>query len=67
MGGLGVREVSTVYLFSRYIAAEQAVALSFLIVLFIYGIGAACGILYAFRGGASIREIERIEEAVEEM
>src|SRR3989338_2587378 len=61
VGGLGVREVSSVYLFSRYIAAEQAVALSFLIVLFIYGIGAACGILYAFRGGASIREIERIE------
>ncbi|MBI4372650.1 MAG: flippase-like domain-containing protein [Candidatus Omnitrophica bacterium] len=61
IGGLGVREAATVYLFKPYIAADQAVALALIFDLFIYGIGFVCGILYAIRGGASIREMERIE------
>ena len=61
IGGLGVREAATVYLFRELIPVEQAVALSLLCDLFIYGIGAACGILYAIRGGASIRELKRLE------
>lgn len=61
IGGLGVREAATVYLFKNYVDLDQAVALSLIFDLFIYGIGIACGILYAIRGGASIQEIERIE------
>ena len=64
IGGLGVREAATVYLFRKYISLDQAVALSLVFDLFTYGIGALCGILYAIRGGASIREIEGIEKSV---
>ncbi len=63
VGGLGVREAATVYLFKEYITLDQAVALSLVFDLFIYGIGCACGILYAIRGGASIHEIEQIEKS----
>ncbi len=61
IGGLGVREAATVYLFKDYVTLDQAVALSLIFDFFVYGIGFACGILYAIRGGASIDEIERIE------
>jgi len=63
IGGLGVREAATVYLFKEYVTLDQAVALSLIFDLFLYGIGCACGILYAIRGGASIQEIERIEDS----
>ncbi len=63
IGGLGVREAATVYLFKEYVTLDQAVALSLIFDLFVYGIGCACGILYAIRGGASIQEIERIEKS----
>jgi glycosyltransferase 2 family protein len=62
VGGLGVREASTVYLFSNYMLMEQAVALSLIGGVLIYGVGVLCGILYAIRGGASIQEMEKIEE-----
>jgi uncharacterized protein (TIRG00374 family) len=61
VGGLGVREAAIVYLFRHYIPTDQAVALSLICGLFIYGIGCLCGILYAIRGGASIRELEEME------
>lgn len=62
VGGLGVREAAIVYLFRNYIPTDQAVGLSLICDLFIYGIGCLCGILYAIRGGASIRELEEIEK-----
>lgn len=62
IGGLGVREAATIYLFRHFIALDQAIALSLLFDLFLYGVGGLCGILYAFKGGASIRELKRIEE-----
>ena len=61
IGGLGVREAATVYLFRSYTSLDQAIALSLICDLFLYGLGCACGILYAVRGGASIRELERME------
>ncbi len=61
IGGLGVREAATVYLFKGYVTLDQAVALSLLFDFFLYGLGCACGILYAIRGGASIQELEKIE------
>lgn len=61
IGGLGVREAAMVYLFRGYAPLDQAVALSLMCDLFLYGIGCLCGILYAVRGGASICELERIE------
>ena len=65
IGGLGVREAATIYLFKGYVSLDQAVALSLIFDLFIYGIGFACGILYAIKGGVSISEIERIEKSQE--
>jgi uncharacterized protein (TIRG00374 family) len=62
VGGLGVREGAFIYLFTNYIPKDQALALAAICFLFIYGIGCLCGILYAFRGGASIRELEEIEK-----
>ena len=63
IGGLGVREAATIYLFRHFISLDQAIALSLLFDLFLYGIGALCGILYAFKGGASIREeLEQMEQ-----
>jgi glycosyltransferase 2 family protein len=64
LGGLGVREASLVYLFQTYITMESAVAFSLVVALFIYGTGAACGILYAFRGGASLSELESVRGSV---
>lgn len=61
IGGLGVREAATVYLFRGYMSLDQAVALSLIFDLFLYGIGCVCGILYAIRGSVPIRELERIE------
>lgn len=61
IGGLGVREAATVYLFRSYISLDGAVAISLVFDLFLYGIGCVCGILYAIRGGAPIREFERME------
>lgn len=61
IGGLGVREAATIYLFRDYASLDQAAALSLVFDLFLYGVGCACGILYAIRGGAPIRELERME------
>ncbi|MBI4358047.1 MAG: flippase-like domain-containing protein [Candidatus Omnitrophica bacterium] len=61
IGGLGVREAATVYLFRSYVPLDQAVAFSLIFDLFLYAVGFVCGILYAVRGGASIRELETIE------
>ena len=61
LGGLGVREAATVYLFQKFIPLNEAVAFSILADMFVYGVGAGCGVLYAIRGGASIQEIEQIE------
>lgn len=65
IGGLGVREAAMVYLFRGYVSVPEAVALSLMFDLFLYGLGFACGILYAFRGGASIRELENMETRYE--
>lgn len=62
IGGLGVREAAMVYLFRGQVTLDQAVGLSLLLDLFLYGVGCVCGILYAIRGGVSIREIEQMEE-----
>ena len=61
IGGLGVREAAMVYLFRGYVSPHEAVALSFIFDLFLYGFGIGCGILYAIRGGASIPELDGIE------
>lgn len=62
IGGLGVREATMVYLFGKFIDIHQAVALSILYDVFIYGSGALCGILYGVKGGASFKEVETLEE-----
>ena len=65
IGGLGPREFVTLSLFRHYAPEEKAIAFYILIDLFTYGIGATCGVWYAFRGGAPIKEIEKIEESSE--
>ncbi len=61
IGGLGVREAAIVYLFKAYVPAEQAVALSILAAVFIYGTGAACGILFAVCGGGQMKDFNRLK------
>ena len=51
IGGLGVREASVLYLFSRYLPPERALALTLLMDIVIYSFGIGSGIWYAFRGG----------------
>jgi hypothetical protein len=51
IGGLGVREASVLYLFSRYLPSERAFALTLLMDIVIYSFSIGSGIWYAFRGG----------------
>jgi uncharacterized protein (TIRG00374 family) len=51
IGGLGVREASVLYLFSRYLAPERALALTLLMDIMIYSFSIGSGSWYAFRGG----------------
>ena len=62
IGGLGVREAATVYFFQKYVSVEQAFAFSLILDVLLYGVGALCGILYAVKGGASMKDMERLEE-----
>ncbi|MFA7255786.1 MAG: lysylphosphatidylglycerol synthase transmembrane domain-containing protein [Candidatus Omnitrophota bacterium] len=51
IGGLGVREASVLYLFSRYLSPERALALTLLMDVVIYSFSLGSGVWYAFRGG----------------
>jgi len=64
MGGLGVREAGSVYLFSRYMLPETALALSLLLDILIYGFSLAAGVVYTIRGELKsevIHEMEALE------
>ena len=51
IGGLGVREASVLYLFSRYLPSERALAYTLLSDILIYSFSIGAGIVYAIRGG----------------
>ena len=51
IGGLGVREASVLYLFSRYLPSERALAYTLLMDILIYVFSIGAGVLYAFCGG----------------
>ena len=61
IGGLGVREATLIYLFSRYLPSERALALTVLMDVVIYLFGIGSGIWYAFRGGLK----EKISEEMD--
>lgn len=61
IGGLGVREASTLYLFSRYLTPERALAYTMLVDMLIYGFSIGSGIVYAFRGGLKKKEFREME------
>ncbi len=61
IGGLGVREASVLYLFSRYLPAERALALTLLMDIVIYSFSIGSGIWYAFRGGLKEKNIDSME------
>ncbi len=61
IGGLGVREASALYLFSRYMPSERALALTLLMDILIYAISIGAGIVYAFRGGLKERASKDME------
>ncbi len=61
IGGLGVREASTLYLFSRYLSPERALAYTLLVDMLIYSFSVSSGIIYAFRGGLKQKEIREME------
>jgi uncharacterized protein (TIRG00374 family) len=62
LGGLGVREASAVYLFSRFMSPEHALALSILIDLLIYGASFLSGLLFSLKGGLKAKTIHEMEE-----
>lgn len=68
IGGLGVREASVLYLFSRYLPAERAFALTLLTDVLIYSFSIGSGIWYAFKGGLKPKELKEMEimQAAEE-
>lgn len=59
IGGLGVREASVLYLFSRYLSPERALALTILMDALIYSFGIGSGIWYAFRGGLQSKDVQK--------
>lgn len=61
IGGLGVREASVLYLFSRYLPSERALAYTLLIDILIYGFSIGSGIVYAFRGGLKQKDFSDLE------
>jgi hypothetical protein len=61
IGGLGVREASVLYLFSRYLPPERALALTLLMDIVIYSFSIGSGIWYAFRGGLKKKIVDDIE------
>lgn len=62
MGGLGVREAGTVYLFSQYMPAERAVALTVLFDFVIYSFGLLGGIIFASMGQGKKPSLKDMEE-----
>ena len=62
IGGLGVREASTVFLFQRFMSPERALALSVLLDMLVYGYSFAAGILFSIRGGLQPRMVEEMEK-----
>jgi hypothetical protein len=61
IGGLGVREASVLYLFSRYLSPERALALTLLMDMVIYSFSIGSGIWYAFRGGLKPKSLDEME------
>jgi glycosyltransferase 2 family protein len=61
IGGLGVREACVLYLFSRYLPPERALALTLLMDIVIYSFSIGSGIWYAFRGGLKTQAVDQIE------
>ncbi len=61
IGGLGVREASVLYLFSRYLSPERAFALTLLMDIVIYSFSIGSGIWYAFRGGLKNKALDEME------
>jgi uncharacterized membrane protein YbhN (UPF0104 family) len=62
LGGLGVREAGGIYLFSRFMTPEKALALTLLMNLIIYGYSLASGVLFAVKGGLKVKTIHEMEE-----
>ena len=62
IGGLGVREASTVFLFQRFMSPERALALSVLLDMLVYGYSFAAGIVFSFRGGLQEKMVEEMEK-----
>lgn len=62
IGGLGVREASTVFLFQRFMSPERALALSVLLDMLVYGYSLLAGIIFSFRGGLKVKMVEEMEK-----
>ena len=66
LGGLGVREAGSVYLFSRFMSSQEALAISLLMDLIVYGMCFISGIIYALKGGLKRAVIHDMEEKMAE-
>lgn len=63
MGGLGVREAGSIYLFSQYMPSERALALTLLYDLIIYGFGLLGGVVFALMGNGKTPNLKEMEAA----
>lgn len=63
IGGLGVSEAATLFLFERYVPREMAGAYMILVFILVRGFSVGAGVWYAFRGGLKTKEIEDAEVA----
>jgi uncharacterized membrane protein YbhN (UPF0104 family) len=62
IGGLGVREAGSVYLFSHFISPGSALAFSVLSDILIYGFSLLSGVLFSLKGGLKSKTIHEMEE-----
>jgi len=66
LGGLGVREAGSIYLFSRFMTPERALAISLLIDMIVYGLSFISGIIYSLKGGLKRGMVHDMEEQMAE-
>lgn len=61
LGGLGVREAAVIYLFSKYMTDQRALALSLLLDILIYGFSIISGVIFSIRGGLKSKVLDEME------
>ncbi len=62
LGGLGVREAGSIYMFKHFMTSERALALSLLLDILVYGYSFVAGLVYSLAGGLKSKTLHEMEE-----